>query len=203
MATLPDLMNGWQAGAPTSAMLAMRTHHAVQRFACLACLQQVTAPPSDAPDVKPIGCTPTCSHARDLYICLAMGIDCLPGLELVPFDHMMCMQGLLQGVIAEKCPLGDLSEEAMKEREVREGLEVELHRRLPCSVSFTRGQERSVHFAIVGLPQVRGAPVSLLYGTLIGQCCAGVRLHCKHLLQIAVSRCASCNSRVHQLSRVA
>lgn len=42
MATLPDLTNGWQAGAPTSAMLAMRTHHAVQRFACLACLQQVT-----------------------------------------------------------------------------------------------------------------------------------------------------------------
>ena len=42
----------------------------------------------------------------------------------------------------------------MKEREVREGLEVELHRRLPCSVSFTRGQERSVQFAIVGLPQV-------------------------------------------------
>ena len=65
------------------------------------------------------------------------------------------MQGLLQGRIAEKCPLGDLSEEAMKEREVREGLEVELHRRLPCSVSFTRGQERNVHFAIVGLPQVR------------------------------------------------
>ena len=64
------------------------------------------------------------------------------------------MQGLLQGRIAEKCPLGDVSEEAMKEREVREGLEVELHRRLPCSVSFTRGQERSVHFAIVGLPQV-------------------------------------------------
>ena len=37
---------------------------------------------------------------------------------------------------------------------MREGLEVELHRRLPCSVSFTRGQERSVQFAIVGLPQV-------------------------------------------------
>lgn len=41
MATLPDLMNGWQAGAPPSAMLAMRTHHAVMRFACLACLHQV------------------------------------------------------------------------------------------------------------------------------------------------------------------
>ena len=41
MATLPDLMNGWQAGAPPSAMLAMRTHHAVLRFACLACLHQV------------------------------------------------------------------------------------------------------------------------------------------------------------------
>ena len=41
MATLPDLMNGWQAGAPPSAMLAMRTLHAAQRFACLACLQQV------------------------------------------------------------------------------------------------------------------------------------------------------------------
>ena len=41
IATLPDLMNGWQAGAPPSAMLAMRTLHAAQRFACLACLQQV------------------------------------------------------------------------------------------------------------------------------------------------------------------
>ena len=41
MATLPDLMNGWQAGAPPSAMLAMRTLHAAQRFTCLACLQQV------------------------------------------------------------------------------------------------------------------------------------------------------------------
>ena len=69
-------------------------------------------------------------------------------------EKQCCAQGLLQGRIAEKCPLGDLSEEAMKEREVREGLEVELHRRLPCSVSFTRGQERNVHFAIVGLPQV-------------------------------------------------
>lgn len=52
---------------------------------------------------------------------------------------------------------------------MREGLEVALHRRLPCSVSFTRGQERSVHFAIVGLPEVRPAfaafyclPVSLV-----------------------------------------
>ena len=55
----------------------------------------------------------------------------------------------------------------MKEREVREGLEVELHRRLPCSVSFTRGQERSVQFAIVGLPQVV-SPSGLLY--LSGLC---------------------------------
>ena len=48
MATLPDLMNVWQAGAPPSAMLAMRTHHAVQRFACLACLQQVILQSSGA-----------------------------------------------------------------------------------------------------------------------------------------------------------
>ncbi len=67
-------------------------------------------------------------------------------------------QGLLQGRIAEKCPLGDLSEEAIKGREIREGLEVALHARLPCSVSFTRGQERSVQFAIVGLPQVPMVP---------------------------------------------
>ena len=86
------------------------------------------------------------------------------------------MQGLLAAKIDEKCPLGDLSEEAMKEREVREGLEVELHRRLPCSVSFTRGQERSVQFAIVGLPQVicpfrllhlSGLCVSLLHSGLV------------------------------------
>ena len=52
MATLPDLMNGWQAGAPPSAMLAMRTHHAVQRFACLACLQQVVLHSSGAHELS-------------------------------------------------------------------------------------------------------------------------------------------------------
>ena len=42
----------------------------------------------------------------------------------------------------------------MKEREVREGAQVALTAVLPCNVSFTRGQERTVHFAIVGLPEV-------------------------------------------------
>ena len=51
----------------------------------------------------------------------------------------------------------------MKEREIREGLEVELGRRLPCSVSFTRGQERGVHFAIVGLPQASSWPCAITF----------------------------------------
>ena len=113
-----------------------------------------------------------------------MGIDCLPCPDVVPSDCMGRMQGLLQGTIGEKCPLGDLSEEAMKEREVREGLEVELHRRLPCSVSFTRGQERSVHFAIVGLPQVRRhTPFYLRQATpcgpmaALGSACSATTLH--------------------------
>ena len=39
---LPDTANGWQGtGAPGSALLAMRSHHIVQRFVCLASLRQV------------------------------------------------------------------------------------------------------------------------------------------------------------------
>lgn len=41
VAGLPDLANGLQAGAPGSALLAMRSHHIVQRFVCLASLRQV------------------------------------------------------------------------------------------------------------------------------------------------------------------
>ncbi len=41
---LPDTANGWQGtGAPGSALLAMRSHHIVQRFVCLASLRQVIA----------------------------------------------------------------------------------------------------------------------------------------------------------------
>ncbi|BDA41766.1 probable protein CLEC16A homolog at N-terminal half [Coccomyxa sp. Obi] len=98
---LPDMANGWQAGAPGSALLAMRSHHIVQRFVCLASLRQ----------------------------------------------------GLLEGSIAEKCPLTPVTEEGVKEREVREGAHVALTSMLPCNVSFTRGQERTVYFAIVGLPE--------------------------------------------------
>lgn len=64
------------------------------------------------------------------------------------------MQGLLEGSIAEKCPLTPVTEEGVKEREVREGAHVALTSMLPCNVSFTRGQERTVYFAIVGLPEV-------------------------------------------------
>ena len=62
MAMLPDLMNGWQAGAPPSAMLAMRTLHAAQRFACLACLQQVLHRPRLADSWMP----PRCPHQEFL-----------------------------------------------------------------------------------------------------------------------------------------
>ena len=44
-----DAPNGWPVaeggggGASGSALLAMRTHHAVQRYVCLACLRQARA----------------------------------------------------------------------------------------------------------------------------------------------------------------
>lgn len=63
-------------------------------------------------------------------------------------------QGLVAGSIVEKCALPPVSEEALKEREIREGSTVPLTTHLPCNVSFVRGQERSVHFAVVGLPTV-------------------------------------------------
>ncbi len=66
---MPDLMNGWQAGAPTSAMLAMRTHHAVQRFACLACLQQVAACFSNASARKAMVGWPETCGAPCLFAC--------------------------------------------------------------------------------------------------------------------------------------
>lgn len=64
VAGLPDVANGWQAGAPGSALLAMRAHHIVQRFVCLASLRQVSLSFS------------ICQHARshsfqcDFYVCL-------------------------------------------------------------------------------------------------------------------------------------
>jgi hypothetical protein len=64
------------------------------------------------------------------------------------------LQGLIEGHVAEKCALPAVSEEGVKEREVREGTQVVLSSFLPCNVSFVRGQERSVHFAIIGLPEV-------------------------------------------------
>jgi hypothetical protein len=41
MAGATDAQNGLQGGPPGSALLAMRTHHIVQRFVCLAVLRQV------------------------------------------------------------------------------------------------------------------------------------------------------------------
>lgn len=37
----PDLANMWLGGTPGSALMAMRTHHIVQRFTCLTALLQV------------------------------------------------------------------------------------------------------------------------------------------------------------------
>ncbi len=72
-------------------------------------------------------------------------------------------QGLLEGSVAEKCPLAPVTEEGVKEREVREGAHVALPAMLPCNVSFTRGQERTVHFAIVGLPEVSNDTFALFH----------------------------------------
>eukprot|EP00884_Botryococcus_braunii_P017497 jgi/Botrbrau1/4430/Bobra.0348s0019.1 len=51
-------------------------------------------------------------------------------------------------------PLPPVTEADLKKKEVREDSIVDLSLRLPCSVSFQRGKERSVFFTLSGLPEV-------------------------------------------------
>ena len=51
-------------------------------------------------------------------------------------------------------PIVTASEAEMKRVETRENMEVHLQRPASCTVSFARGAERTVMFAVHGVPQV-------------------------------------------------
>ncbi len=82
-------------------------------------------------------------------------------------------QGLLEGDVpaAPPAPLAGVSEAALRGAELREGAPLEPGARLPCTVSFTRGQERAVALTVAGLPPARPPPVPgpLLGGTGSGK----------------------------------
>ena len=61
---------------------------------------------------------------------------------------------------APPVPLAGVSEAALRGAELREGAPLEPGARLPCTVSFTRGQERAVALTVAGLPPARPPPVS-------------------------------------------
>ncbi|KAK9820557.1 hypothetical protein WJX72_011634 [[Myrmecia] bisecta] len=61
-------------------------------------------------------------------------------------------QALSDGEIAAAPNLPVVTEAQLKAAEVREGAQLQLQERLACTVAFSRGQERSVYFALQGLP---------------------------------------------------
>lgn len=65
------------------------------------------------------------------------------------------MQVVHQGSVSAQAPLGPVTEARLRSSEVHEGASVELLEPLPCSVAFSRGQERSVLLAAHGMPRVR------------------------------------------------
>ena len=74
----------------------------------------------------------------------------------------MVLQGLMAGLATPQLPIVAASEPQMKRSEVREGMQLTLQRPAVCTVSFARGAERTVLFAVYGVPQVpvlRASPV--------------------------------------------
>ncbi|KAK9868863.1 hypothetical protein WJX84_001280 [Apatococcus fuscideae] len=62
-------------------------------------------------------------------------------------------QALLEGgEVATTAVVPSVTEAQLKAVEVREGNEVDVSSQLPCRVAFSRGRERSVAFALCGLP---------------------------------------------------
>lgn len=59
---------------------------------------------------------------------------------------------------APPAPLAGVNEAALRGRELREGADLDPGPRLPCTVSFVRGQERSVALSVAGMPPVRLLP---------------------------------------------
>lgn len=53
-----------------------------------------------------------------------------------------------------KLPIVQTSEARMKKAETREGMQVELQSPAVCTVSFSMGAEKTVLFAVLGVPQV-------------------------------------------------
>ena len=53
-----------------------------------------------------------------------------------------------------KLPIVHASEAKMKKSEAREGMELKLDKPAVCRVSFSQGNEKTVLFAVHGIPQV-------------------------------------------------
>ena len=71
------------------------------------------------------------------------------------------VQALSAGKVGEAAPMEAVVTEAVvRAAETREGAVVLLPDAIPCSVSFTRGAERSVLLGVHGLPQVMLHPAS-------------------------------------------
>lgn len=58
---------------------------------------------------------------------------------------------------APQLPIVLASEILMKKLEAREGMQLELSKAARCTVSFSRGAEKTVLFAVHGVPQVSTA----------------------------------------------
>ena len=57
-----------------------------------------------------------------------------------------------------KLPIVAASEAKLKKSEAREGMQLELQAPALCTVSFAKGAEKTVLFAVHGIPQVPAQP---------------------------------------------
>lgn len=64
------------------------------------------------------------------------------------------LQGLTAGKVADAAPMEPVTESGVRAAETREGSLVLLPDAIPCNVSFSRGDEKSVLLGVHGLPQV-------------------------------------------------
>ena len=63
-------------------------------------------------------------------------------------------QSLMGGGVGDTAPVGLVTESVVRAAETREGSLVLLPDAIPCTVSFTRGAEKSVLLGVHGLPLV-------------------------------------------------
>ena len=91
------------------------------------------------------------------YIVYILSIDVVQAVEMLQswLNAYWIIQGLTKGDISAEPPLEGVGDTAHRSPEPREGALLELRSRVPCTVSFARGQEHAVHFALAGLRPVR------------------------------------------------